>query len=181
MAHPWHLRLVFRSKKKNDRVDAPKLAKLIYLGEVPIVHVPSPEVQAWRGTAEHDPDERQRRERSNFLAYVDGAGRFADFHAPRHTFITNLARGGVHPRTAQALARHSAIKLTMDRYSHTLREQERAALAHLPDLPRIERRERATGTAGAEPAEGGRPCALPERYTSEQKGVKTEHERRRAR
>ncbi len=39
-------RLIFRSKKKNDRVDAEKLAKLIYLGEVPTVHVPSPEVRA---------------------------------------------------------------------------------------------------------------------------------------
>ena len=53
VAHPRHLRLIFRSKKKNDRVDAEKLAKLIYLGEVPTVHVPSPEVRAWRGTAEH--------------------------------------------------------------------------------------------------------------------------------
>ena len=42
VAHPGHLRLIFRSKKKNDRVDAEKLAKLIYLGEVPTVHVPSP-------------------------------------------------------------------------------------------------------------------------------------------
>ena len=53
VAHPGHLRLIFRSKKKNDRIDAEKLAKLIYLGEVPTVHVPSPEVRAWRGTAEH--------------------------------------------------------------------------------------------------------------------------------
>ncbi len=53
VAHPGHLRLIFRSKRKNDRVDAEKLAKLLYLGEVPTVHVPSPEVRAWRGTAEH--------------------------------------------------------------------------------------------------------------------------------
>ena len=39
------------------------------------------------------------------------------FHALRHTFITNLARSGVHPKTAQSLARHSTITLTMDRYS----------------------------------------------------------------
>jgi transposase len=53
VAHPGHLRLIFRSKQKNDRADAEKLAKLLYLGEVPTVHVPSPEVRAWRGTAEH--------------------------------------------------------------------------------------------------------------------------------
>src|ERR1700683_395386 len=33
VAHPGHLRLIFRSKKKNDRVDAAKLAKLLYLDE----------------------------------------------------------------------------------------------------------------------------------------------------
>ena len=61
VAHPGHLRLIFRSKKKNDRVDSQKLAKLLYLGEVPTVHVPSPEVRAWRGTAEHRKRLVQRR------------------------------------------------------------------------------------------------------------------------
>lgn len=40
VAHPGHLRLIFRSAKKNDRVDAEKLAKLLFLDEVPQVHVP---------------------------------------------------------------------------------------------------------------------------------------------
>src|SRR6185436_18709134 len=31
VAHPGQLRLIFRSKKKNDRVDGEKLAKLLYL------------------------------------------------------------------------------------------------------------------------------------------------------
>ena len=48
VAHPGHLRLIFRSKKKNDRVDAQKLAKLLYLDEVPQVHVPHLRVRAWR-------------------------------------------------------------------------------------------------------------------------------------
>jgi integrase len=51
---------------------------------------------------------------------VKGAAgsQFADFHSLRHTFITMLARNGVHPKEAQALARHSTISLTMDRYTH---------------------------------------------------------------
>jgi len=49
VAHPGHLRLIFRSKRKNDRVDAEKLAKLLYLDAVPTVHVPSETVLAWRG------------------------------------------------------------------------------------------------------------------------------------
>jgi transposase len=48
VAHPGQLRLIFRSKDKNDRKDAERLAKLLYLGETPTVHVPSPEVRTWR-------------------------------------------------------------------------------------------------------------------------------------
>ena len=88
---------------------------------------------AWREEAEA-PDERAERNRSDFLAYVDHAGRYADFHALRHSFISNLARAGVHPKTAQSLARHSTITLTMDRYSHCLRKEDRAALATLPSV-----------------------------------------------
>jgi hypothetical protein len=38
---PGRIRLNFRSKDKNDRKDAERLAKLLYLGEAPAVHVPS--------------------------------------------------------------------------------------------------------------------------------------------
>jgi len=48
VAHPGQLRLIFRSKNKNDRNDAERLAKLLYLGETPTVHVPAPEVRTWR-------------------------------------------------------------------------------------------------------------------------------------
>jgi transposase len=48
VAHPGQVRLIFRSKRKNDRIDAQKLAKLLFLGEVPPVHVPSVDVRAWR-------------------------------------------------------------------------------------------------------------------------------------
>src|SRR6185369_4425986 len=48
VAHPGRLRLIFRSKNKNDRNAAERLAKLLYLGETPTVHVPSLEVRTWR-------------------------------------------------------------------------------------------------------------------------------------
>jgi transposase len=48
VAHPGQLRLIFRSKSKNDRNDAERLAKLLYLGETPTVHVPSLDVRTWR-------------------------------------------------------------------------------------------------------------------------------------
>jgi transposase len=53
VAHPGHLRLIFRSKKKNDRIDAAKIAKLLYLNEVPQVHVPRGDVRGWRALIEY--------------------------------------------------------------------------------------------------------------------------------
>src|SRR6516165_7553690 len=48
VAHPGRLRLIFRSKNKNDRNDTDRLAKLLYLGETPTVHVASLDVRTWR-------------------------------------------------------------------------------------------------------------------------------------
>jgi transposase len=53
VAHPGHLRLIFRSKRKNDRIDAERLAKVLYLDAVPAVHVPGEAVLAWRGLIAH--------------------------------------------------------------------------------------------------------------------------------
>ncbi len=53
VAHPGQLRLIFRSKQKNDRADAEKLAKLLFLDEVPAVYVPSRNVRAWRQLIEY--------------------------------------------------------------------------------------------------------------------------------
>ena len=46
------------------------------------------------------------------IAYRDALGRYADFHALRKTYGTNLAKAGVPRRTAMALMRHSDGKLT---------------------------------------------------------------------
>ena len=103
--------------------------------------------ESWIEKAETE-QEREDRQRSDFLAYRDHSDRVADFHALRHTFISNLANGGVHPKDAQALARHSTITLTMDRYTHTARGKLATALEALPDLrhdPAVET-SRATGT-----------------------------------
>jgi len=72
------------------------------------------------------------------ITYRDGAGRVADFHSLRHTFISNLTRSGVSPKIAQSLARHSTIGLTMDTYTHIGLYDERAALDSLPELPSLD-------------------------------------------
>ncbi len=68
------------------------------------------------------------------IPYVDEMGRVADFHALRHSYITVLAQAGVHPRVAQALARHSDIELTMKRYTHVDLENQIEAVAKVPTI-----------------------------------------------
>lgn len=53
VAHPGKLRLIYRDKRKNDKTDAEKLAKLLYADMVPEVHVPSLDARSWRRTIEH--------------------------------------------------------------------------------------------------------------------------------
>lgn len=109
---------------------------------------------AWIEEAAKDEDETNRRERSNFLAYKDNEGRYADFHALRHTFITNMVKSGVAPKAAQSLARHSTIDLTMNVYTSLTVHDQASALASLPAVPTFVRPDsgacalRATGTDG---------------------------------
>ncbi|MBW8036376.1 MAG: site-specific integrase, partial [Planctomycetes bacterium] len=65
---------------------------------------------------------------------IDDSGRSIDFHALRHTFITNLVKGGASPKVAQGLARHSKITLTMDTYTHISLNDHRGALDLLPEI-----------------------------------------------
>jgi integrase len=51
------------------------------------------------------------------IPYETHAGQ-ADFHALRHTYISNLASKGVKPKALQTLARHSTITLTLEHYTH---------------------------------------------------------------
>jgi integrase len=63
---------------------------------------------------------------------TDDLGRVVDFHSLRHTFISNLAKAGIHPKLAQDLARHSSIELTMRVYTHTKIESRLEAIDKLP-------------------------------------------------
>ena len=53
------------------------------------------------------------------IAYVDGSGRYADFHSLRYTFNTWMQRKGFVPRVAQELMRHSDRRLTDKVYTDT--------------------------------------------------------------
>lgn len=64
----------------------------------------------------------------------DEEGRVVDFHGQRTTFITGLARAGVAPATAQRLARHSDINLTMGVYTRLEMDELADAVNTLPEL-----------------------------------------------
>jgi len=68
------------------------------------------------------------------IPYQDESGRYADFHAQRHTFISNVGRSGATVKETQTLARHSTSALTLDVYSHLGLYDERRAIEKLPQL-----------------------------------------------
>lgn len=68
------------------------------------------------------------------IPYIDDQGRYADFHALRHTFITNMIKSGINPKTAQSLARHSTIDLTMNVYTKLTISDHATAITALPAM-----------------------------------------------
>jgi len=80
------------------------------------------------------PEARKERQDSHFLAYRDSAGRVADFHALRHTYISRLVRSGANVKVAQELARHSTPMLTLGRYAHVQLADQTRALDALPSI-----------------------------------------------
>jgi transposase len=53
VAHPGKVRMIFRAKRKNDRIDAQKLSALLYLDQVPLAHIPPYQVRQWRRLIEY--------------------------------------------------------------------------------------------------------------------------------
>lgn len=64
----------------------------------------------------------------------DDRGFVVDLHSMRHTFATMLAKGGITPRVAQELMRHSDPRLTANVYTHLGMTDTRSALDSLPSL-----------------------------------------------
>jgi integrase/recombinase XerD len=99
------------------------------------------------------------------VPYRDAAGRVADFHALRTTFITNLAVGGVPLVAAQRLARHSDPKLTANVYTRFGPAELAAEVAKLPPL----------GTPLGSEVGRGRNRAVPTEAGVKKKGTRKPH------
>jgi len=88
----------------------------------------------WIAEAKKDPQEITRRQQSDFLTTENHSGHLLDFHSLRHTCGGWLANSGAHPKTVQAVMRHSTITLTMDRYGHLLPGAETDAATQLGEM-----------------------------------------------
>jgi hypothetical protein len=53
VSNPTKMTWIYRTTKKNDRIDARKQAILLSIGEIPGVHMPTQEVRQWRQTILH--------------------------------------------------------------------------------------------------------------------------------
>ena len=62
------------------------------------------------------------------VPYRDAGGRYADFHALRHTYISGLANSGAPVKVVQTLARHSTPVLTFGVYTHVVMDDLTSAL-----------------------------------------------------
>ena len=148
VAHPGQLRLIFRSKYKNDRNDAERLAKLLYLGETPTVHVPSLEVRSWREliNCRSQVIAKRTRAKNTVRALLRGAG----VVAPKHPGLWTKAgrawlRGLDLPTASQRLRRDllleeiEALDRQVRRIELELNRQARRspAVARLRTIPGV--------------------------------------------
>lgn len=131
VAHPGKLRLIFRSKRKNDRKDAERLAKLLYLDEVPEVHVPPAEVRQWRQIIEQR--RRTVAERTRVKNRIRALLRTHGIHAPRggslwttkgRQWLAELAFEGpfVALQRDELLIALGHLETTIRRFERTLNE-----------------------------------------------------------
>lgn len=128
--------LVLKQQFASKMPNAPALRVLPRNSRTPVLRADLAAARtAWLASAP-DAETKAKMAQTDFLLYRDRAGRFADFHAFRHATGTFLAQGGVSPKVAQAIMRHSDINLTMSTYSHAYREDEVRAVEKLPDLGR---------------------------------------------
>ncbi len=99
--------------------------------------------------AEMSNETRRRDFKRAKIAEVDEDGAYADLHALRTTFGTNLGRAGVAPQIAARLMRHTDYRLTLRHYVRLTLDDSAAALSKLAPIvtrPTEDEQARKTGT-----------------------------------
>lgn len=80
------------------------------------------------------------------IEYRTPDGKFKDWHALRHAFITRAWRSDAKANVVKDLARHSDIRQTLA-YSHTTEIDLRNAVDSIPELPLVDLDENQEGAA----------------------------------
>jgi transposase len=142
VAHPGQLRLIFRSRDKNDRKDAERLAKLLFLGETPTVHVPSLDVRTWREliNCRGQVVAKRTRAKNTLRALLRGAG----VVPPRHPALwTQAGPAGLRrlelPTISQQLRRDLLLEEveTLTGQLRRLEQQLSRRARHAPAVARL--------------------------------------------
>jgi len=93
VSNPHKMTWVYRTSKKNDRIDARKQAVLLSIGEIPKVHIPPRRVRQWRATIQQRRGIVQRivsvKNRIRALLKANGSGR--PLHGGSWWKVANLA------------------------------------------------------------------------------------------
>jgi len=111
VAHPTDLKNIWNCKRKNDRIDARKLALMLMLGTVPAVHVPDREVRQWRSTIQHRKKLVQKR--TGIKNQIRALLRRAHIKAPRNLWSKKNLRwlaAVIFPTEGEALQRDMALE-----------------------------------------------------------------------
>lgn len=111
VAHPTKLKNIWNCKRKNDRVDARKLALMLMLDSVPAVHVPDPDVRQWRSTIQHRKKLVQKR--TAIKNQLRALLRRAHIKAPRNLWSKKNLRwlaALAFPTAGEALQRDMALE-----------------------------------------------------------------------
>lgn len=138
VAHPAHLRAIFAAKKKNDRIDARKLARVMLLDQVPEVYVPEREVREWRQLIEHRNHQVGRRTRAmnSLRALLRGLG----IGAPKGLWSRKGMAWvrGVDLSSPMAALRRDQLALEIDHFSASIRAVEKTLDAFARSRPGVE-------------------------------------------
>ncbi len=93
VANPSQVPWLFRSGKKNDQIDAKKLAILLSLNQLPTVHLPSADVSAWRMLINHRRAMISRR--TAVKNHIRSVVRTFNYRCPHKSFWTRAGRAWI--------------------------------------------------------------------------------------
>lgn len=102
--------------------------------------------EQWLNAEGLSDEEREDRQRSDFLAAVNHAGEHSVFYSTRHGHGTALAEAGASDAEIGASMHHTNPKTTQ-RYIHSLKKRVANAVSMMTDLSYVQR-QKATGTDG---------------------------------